>query len=87
MNDLEKLIWNHNKSGSATSYLLTPAELDEIVEAAIALGQDGIEAKEDAAYDSGFEEGKDRYRHVPEEVYCRECGISEARLCYECFDE
>lgn len=38
MNDLEKLIWNHDKLGDAKTFLLTREELDEIVEAAHELG-------------------------------------------------
>lgn len=40
MNDLEKLIWNHDRTGSATSFLLSKGELQEFINAAIAVGQE-----------------------------------------------
>ena len=38
MNDLEKLIYLHDRTGSAKSFLLSKEELQEIINAAIAVG-------------------------------------------------
>lgn len=57
MNVLEKLIYLHDRTGSAKTFLLTKAELQEFINAAIAVGQDGIDKKEDAAYDIGYTDG------------------------------
>lgn len=40
MNNLEKLIYLHDRTGSATSFLLSKEELQEFINAAIAVGQD-----------------------------------------------
>lgn len=85
MNDLEKLIYLHDPRGDAKTFLLTKAEMQEFVNAAIAVGQDGIEAKEDAAYDRGVEDANSFYED--EDSHCRECSYGKARVCYECFEE
>lgn len=85
MNELDKLIWNHDKSGSAKTFLLTREELYEIVEAAIEVGQDGLEALENEAYDRGHEDGVDSVDEP--DLECRECGMREAKVCYPCREE
>lgn len=43
MNDLEKLIYLHDPKGDAKTFLLTRAELNEIIEVAYELGWDRAE--------------------------------------------
>lgn len=58
MNDLEKLIWNHDRTGAATSFLLSKEELQEFINAAIAVGQEGMQGKIDIAYENGASDAR-----------------------------
>lgn len=60
MNDLEKLVYLHDPRGSAKTFLLTKEEMQEFINAAIAVGQDGIAELEntlDTIYEEGYNVG------------------------------
>lgn len=85
MTDLGKLIRLHDRTGSAKTFLLTKEELQEFINAAIAVGQDGLEALEVAAQERGFEAGRDTYECMCHgETPCDECGFRVASLCQPC---